>query len=195
MKRYLSGICLLLCLLAMLTGCGAFGVFRPGNGPGGAEGGAETAGAAESGTGTAGAAESGAEESLSASAELCGEGLALTLHGYYMEEISAKDLQALDGAADPVSAARALEALRRAAEEARTEERYHAEDVTVLMPVTETDRNSGLSPRELAGNIHGWQDAEGEYHLLVSAGNEIFWIRWGGEKETAAVLISGKWDG
>ena len=191
MKRYFAVTVLLLCLLAALTGCSAPGVLRPGDGTG--------------------AAESSAEETLSASAELLGEGLVLTLHGYYMEEISAKDLQALDGASDPVSAAKALEALRRAAEETRTGGRYHADRISVLVPVTESDRNSGLSPRELAGNIHGWQDAEGEYHLLISAGSEIFWLRWSGEKENAgtagdtagpagetaqeaaAVLVSGKW--
>lgn len=194
MKRYFAVTVLLLCLLAALTGCSAPGVLRPGDGTGGT-----------------GGAESSAEETLSASAELLGEGLVLTLHGYYMDEISAKDLQALDGASDPVSAAKALEALRRAAEETRTGGRYHADRISVLVPVTESDRNSGLSPRELAGNIHGWQDAEGEYHLLISAGSEIFWLRWSGEKETAgtagdtagpagetaqeaaAVLVSGKW--
>ena len=201
MKRYLSGFCLILCLLAVLTGCGAFSGPGSGHVAGGAEGGKENAGAAESGADPAGGAEGSAEEKLSASAELRGDGLALTLHGYCMEEISAKDLQALDGAADPVSAAKALEALRRAAEEARTGGRYHADDISVLVPVTEEDRSSGLSPRELAGNIHGWQDAEGQYHVLISAGNEIFWIRWSGGKENAeektpgpaAVLVSGKW--
>lgn len=193
MKRYFAAIVLMLCLLAVLTGCSAFGGLRPGSSSGGAGSSAETAGTGESGTETAGAAESSAAETLSASAELRAEGLALTLHGYCMEEISAKDLQALDGNADPVTAAKVLEALRRAAEEARTGGRYHPEDISVLVPVTETDRNSGLSPRELAGNIHGWQDAEEEYHLLISAGNEIFWIRWGGEKENTGVLVSGKW--
>ena len=90
MKRYFTVTVLLLCLLASLTGCSVPGVFRPGDGTGGA-----------------GGAESSAEETLSASAELLGEGLVLTLQGYYMDEISAKDLQALDGASDPVSAAKA----------------------------------------------------------------------------------------
>ena len=120
-----------------------------------------------------------------------------------------------EGPAGLESAAKALEALRRAMEEDRPEQQYHAEDITVLLPTTKEDRKSGLTPRELAGTVHGWQDDEGEYHILVSAGNEIFWIRWGagqtenaGETKTAgkaktageddsarggAALITGKW--
>ena len=123
--------------------------------------------------------------------------------------MNAADLQALGEPAGTESAAKALEALRRAMEENRPEQQYHAEDITVLLPTTKEDRKSGLTPRELAGTVHGWQDDEGEYHILVSAGNEIFWIRWGagqtenagqnenaGEDDSArggAALITGKW--
>ena len=153
-------------------------------GCGRADGSVESSAAGEAGA---------AAQNMSAEAELQGES-------------AGKDPE---GPAGLESAAKALEALRRAMEEDRPEQQYHAEDITVLLPTTEEDRKSGLTPRELAGTVHGWQDDEGEYHILVSAGNEIFWIRWGagqtenagqnenaGEDDSArggAALITGKW--
>ena len=225
-KKRFFGICLFLFVLTAAAGCGR------------TDGSVESSAAGEAGA---------AVQNMSAEAELQGEMLALTLHGYCVSEVNAADLQALgepagpesageelecpagpesagkdpEGPADLESAAKALEALRRAMEEDRPEQQYHAEDITVLLPTTEEDRKSGLTPRELAGTVHGWQDDEGEYHILVSAGNEIFWIRWGagqtenagptenaGEAESAgkaktageddsarggAALITGKW--
>ncbi len=193
-KKIFAGICLFLFVLTAAAGCGR------------ADGSVESSAAGEAGA---------AAQNMSAEAELQGELLALTLHGYCVSEVNAADLQALGEPAGPESAAKALEALRRAMEENRPEQQYHAEDITVLLPTTKEDRKSGLTPRELAGTVHGWQDDEGEYHILVSAGNEIFWIRWGagqtenaGETKTAgkaktageddsarggAALITGKW--
>ena len=187
-KKIFAGICLFLFVLTAAAGCGR------------ADGSVESSAAGEAGA---------AAQNMSAEAELQGELLALTLHGYCVSEVNAADLQALGEPAGPESAAKALEALRRAMEENRPEQQYHAEDITVLLPTTEEDRKSGLTPRELAGTVHGWQDDEGEYHILVSAGNEIFWIRWGagqtenagqnenaGEDDSArggAALITGKW--
>ena len=213
-KKIFAGICLFLFVLTAAAGCGR------------ADGSVESSAAGEAGA---------AAQNMSAEAELQGELLALTLHGYCVSEVNAADLQALgepagtesagkdpegpagpesagkdpEGPAGLESAAKALEALRRAMEENRPEQQYHAEDITVLLPTTEEDRKSGLTPRELAGTVHGWQDDEGEYHILVSAGNEIFWIRWGagqtenagqnenaGEDDSArggAALITGKW--
>ena len=206
-KKRFFGICLFLFVLTAAAGCGR------------ADGSVESSAAGEAGA---------AVQNMSAEAELQGEMLALTLHGYCVSEVNAADLQALgepagpesagkelEGPAGLESAAKALEALRRAMEENRPEQQYHAEDITVLLPTTKEDRKSGLTPRELAGTVHGWQDDEGEYHILVSAGNEIFWIRWGagqtenaGETKTAgkaktageddsarggAALITGKW--
>ena len=193
-KKRFFGICLFLFVLTAAAGCGR------------ADGSVESSAAGEAGA---------AVQNMSAEAELQGEMLALTLHGYCVSEVNAADLQALGEPAGPESAAKALEALRRAMEEDRPEQQYHAEDITVLLPTTEEDRKSGLTPRELAGTVHGWQDDEGEYHILVSAGNEIFWIRWGagqtenaGETKTAgkaktageddsarggASVITGKW--
>ena len=193
-KKIFAGICLFLFVLTAAAGCGR------------ADGSVESSAAGEAGA---------AAQNMSAEAELQGELLALTLHGYCVSEVNAADLQALGEPAGPESAAKALEALRRAMEENRPEQQYHAEDITVLLPTTKEDRKSGLPPRELAGTVHGWQDDEGEYHILVSAGNEIFWIRWGagqtenaGETKTAgkaktageddsarggAALITGKW--
>ena len=206
-KKRFFGICLFLFVLTAAAGCGR------------ADGSVESSAAGEAGA---------AAQNMSAEAELQGEMLALTLHGYCVSEVNAADLQALgetagaegpaglestgkdpEGPAGLESAAKALEALRRAMEENRPEQQYHAEDITVLLPTTEEDRKSGLTPRELAGTVHGWQDDEGEYHILVSAGNEIFWIRWGagqtenagqnenaGEDDSArggAALITGKW--
>ena len=187
-KKRFFGICLFLFVLTAAAGCGR------------ADGSVESSAAGEAGA---------AVQNMSAEAELQGEMLALTLHGYCVSEVNAADLQALGEPAGPESAAKALEALRRAMEENRPEQQYHAEDITVLLPTTEEDRKSGLTPRELAGTVHGWQDDEGEYHILVSAGNEIFWIRWGagqtenagqnenaGEDDSArggAALITGKW--
>ena len=198
MKKIFAGICLFLFVLTAAAGCGR------------ADGSVESSAAGEAGA---------AAQNMSAEAELQGELLALTLHGYCVSEVNAADLQALEGRqardrrsggpAGLESAAKALEALRRAMEENRPEQQYHAEDITVLLPTTKEDRKSGLTPRELAGTVHGWQDDEGEYHILVSAGNEIFWIRWGagqtenagqnenaGEDDSArggAALITGKW--
>ena len=177
-KKKFFGICLFLFVLTAAAGCGR------------ADGSVESSAAGEAGA---------AVQNMSAEAELQGEMLALTLHGYCVSEVNAADLQALgepagpesagkdtEGPAGLESAAKALEALRRAMEENRPEQQYHAEDITVLLPTTEEDRKSGLTPRELAGTVHGWQDDEGEYHILVSAGNEIFWIRWGdGQTENA----------
>ena len=177
-KKRFFGICLFLFVLTAAAGCGR------------ADGSVESSAAGEAGA---------AVQNMSAEAELQGEMLALTLHGYCVSEVNAADLQALgepagqesagkdpEGPAGLESAAKALEALRRAMEEDRPEQQYHAEDITVLLPTTEEDRKSGLTPRELAGTVHGWQDDEGEYHILVSAGNEIFWIRWGaGQAENA----------
>ena len=177
-KKRFFGICLFLFVLTAAAGCGR------------ADGSVESSAAGEAGA---------AVQNMSAEAELQGEMLALTLHGYCVSEVNAADLQALgepagtesagkdpEGPAGLESAAKALEALRRAMEENRPEQQYHAEDITVLLPTTEEDRKSGLTPRELAGTVHGWQDDEGEYHILVSAGNEIFWIRWGaGQTENA----------
>lgn len=187
-KKIFAGICLFLFVLTAAAGCGR------------ADGSVESSAAGEAGA---------AAQNMSAEAELQGELLALTLHGYCVSEVNAADLQALGEPAGPESAAKALEALRRAMEENRPEQQYHAEDITVLLPTTKEDRKSGLTPRELAGTVHGWQDDEGEYHILVSAGNEIFWIRWGagqtenagqnenaGEDDSArggAALITGKW--
>ena len=206
-KKIFAGICLFLFVLTAAAGCGR------------ADGSVESSAAGEAGA---------AAQNMSAEAELQGELLALTLHGYCVSEVNAADLQALgepagpesagkelEGPAGLESAAKALEALRRAMEENRPEQQYHAEDITVLLPTTKEDRKSGLTPRELAGTVHGWQDDEGEYHILVSAGNEIFWIRWGagqtenaGETKTAgkaktageddsarggASVITGKW--
>ena len=181
-KKRFFGICLFLFVLTAAAGCGR------------ADGSVESSAAGEAGA---------AAQNMSAEAELQGELLALTLHGYCVSEVNAADLQALGEPAGPESAAKALEALRRAMEENRPEQQYHAEDITVLLPTTKEDRKSGLTPRELAGTVHGWQDDEGEYHILVSAGNEIFWIRWGagqnenaGEDDSArggAALITGKW--
>lgn len=200
-KKRFFGICLFLFVLTAAAGCGR------------TDGSVESSAAGEAGA---------AVQNMSAEAELQGEMLALTLHGYCVSEVNAADLQALgepagqesagkdpEGPAGLESAAKALEALRRAMEEDRPEQQYHAEDITVLLPTTEEDRKSGLTPRELAGTVHGWQDDEGEYHILVSAGNEIFWIRWGagqtenagqnenaGEDDSArggAALITGKW--
>ena len=206
-KKIFAGICLFLFVLTAAAGCGR------------TDGSVESSAAGEAGA---------AVQNMSAEAELQGEMLALTLHGYCVSEVNAADLQALgetagaegpagpesagkdpEGPAGLESAAKALEALRRAMEEDRPEQQYHAEDITVLLPTTEEDRKSGLTPRELAGTVHGWQDDEGEYHILVSAGNEIFWIRWGagqtenagqnenaGEDDSArggAALITGKW--
>ena len=206
-KKRFFGICLFLFVLTAAAGCGR------------ADGSVESSAAGEAGA---------AAQNMSAEAELQGELRALTLHGYCVSEVNAADLQALgepagpesagkdpEGPAGLESAAKALEALRRAMEENRPEQQYHAEDITVLLPTTKEDRKSGLTPRELAGTVHGWQDDEGEYHILVSAGNEIFWIRWGagqtenaGETKTAgkaktageddsarggAALITGKW--
>ena len=187
-KKIFAGICLFLFALTAAAGCGRTGSSTE-----------------SSATGEAGAA----AQNMSAEAELQGELFALTLHGYCVSEVNAADLQALGEPADTESAAKALEALRRAMEENRPEQQYHAEDITVLLPTTKEDRKSGLTPRELAGTVHGWQDEEGEYHILVSAGNEIFWIRWGagqaenaGKAETAgeadsarggASVITGKW--
>ena len=187
-KKIFAGICLFLFVLTAAAGCGR------------ADGSVESSAAGEAGA---------AAQNMSAEAELQGELLALTLHGYCVSEVNAADLQALGEPAGPESAAKALEALRRAMEENRPEQQYHAEDITVLLPTTKEDRKSGLTPRELAGTVHGWQDDEGEYHILVSAGNEIFWIRWGagqtenaGQNENAveddsarggAALITGKW--
>ena len=200
-KKIFAGICLFLFVLTAAAGCGR------------ADGSVESSAAGEAGA---------AAQNMSAEAELQGELLALTLHGYCVSEVNAADLQALgepagpesagkelEGPAGLESAAKALEALRRAMEENRPEQQYHAEDITVLLPTTKEDRKSGLTPRELAGTVHGWQDDEGEYHILVSAGNEIFWIRWGagqtenagqnenaGEDDSArggAALITGKW--
>ena len=200
-KKIFAGICLFLFVLTAAAGCGR------------ADGSVESSAAGEAGA---------AAQNMSAEAELQGEMLALTLHGYCVSEVNAADLQALGEPAGPESAgkelecpaglesaAKALEALRRAMEENRPEQQYHAEDITVLLPTTKEDRKSGLTPRELAGTVHGWQDDEGEYHILVSAGNEIFWIRWGagqtenagqnenaGEDDSArggAALITGKW--
>ena len=200
-KKIFAGICLFLFVLTAAAGCGR------------ADGSVESSAAGEAGA---------AAQNMSAEAELQGELLALTLHGYCVSEVNAADLQALgepagpesagkelEGPAGLESAAKALEALRRAMEENRPEQQYHAEDITVLLPTTKEDRKSGLTPRELAGTVHGWQDDEGEYHILVSAGNEIFWIRWGagqtenaGQNENAveddsarggAALITGKW--
>ena len=200
-KKRFFGICLFLFVLTAAAGCGR------------TDGSVESSAAGEAGA---------AVQNMSAEAELQGEMLALTLHGYCVSEVNAADLQALgepagpesagkelEGPAGLESAAKALEALRRAMEENRPEQQYHAEDITVLLPTTEEDRKSGLTPRELAGTVHGWQDDEGEYHILVSAGNEIFWIRWGagqaenagqnenaGEDDSArggAALITGKW--
>ena len=206
-KKRFFGICLFLFVLTAAAGCGR------------ADGSVESSAAGEAGA---------AAQNMSAEAELQGELLALTLHGYCVSEVNAADLQALgepagpesagkelEGPAGLESAAKALEALRRAMEEDRPEQQYHAEDITVLLPTTKEDRKSGLTPRELAGTVHGWQDDEGEYHILVSAGNEIFWIRWGagqtenaGETKTAgkaktageddsarggASVITGKW--
>ena len=200
-KKRFFGICLFLFVLTAAAGCGR------------TDGSVESSAAGEAGA---------AEQNKSADAQLQGEMLALTLHGYCVSEVNAADLQALgepagqesagkdpEGPAGLESAAKALEALRRAMEEDRPEQQYHAEDITVLLPTTEEDRKSGLTPRELAGTVHGWQDDEGEYHILVSAGNEIFWIRWGagqtenagqnenaGEDDSArggAALITGKW--
>ena len=177
-KKIFAGICLFLFVLTAAAGCGR------------ADGSVESSAAGEAGA---------AAQNMSAEAELQGELLALTLHGYCVSEVNAADLQALgepagpesagkelEGPAGLESAAKALEALRRAMEENRPEQQYHAEDITVLLPTTEEDRKSGLTPRELAGTVHGWQDDEGEYHILVSVGNEIFWIRWGaGQTENA----------
>ena len=170
-KKIFAGICLFLFVLTAAAGCGR------------ADGSVESSAAGEAGA---------AVQNMSAEAELQGEMLALTLHGYCVSEVNAADLQALgetagaEGPAGLESAAKALEALRRAMEENRPEQQYHAEDITVLLPTTEEDRKSGLTPRGLAGTVHGWQDEEGEYHILVSAGNEIFWIRWGaGQTENA----------
>ena len=206
-KKIFAGICLFLFVLTAAAGCGR------------TDGSVESSAAGEAGA---------AVQNMSAEAELQGEMLALTLHGYCVSEVNAADLQALgepagqesagkdpEGPAGLESAAKALEALRRAMEENRPEQQYHAEDITVLLPTTKEDRKSGLTPRELAGTVHGWQDDEGEYHILVSAGNEIFWIRWGagqtenaGETKTAgkaktageddsarggASVITGKW--
>ncbi len=172
MKR----IFLALCLVMMLTGCGSLGGVLPES----SSGGPESSGAAE--------------QKLSAEAELRGEELALTLHGYYMGEISAADLQVLRGITDLDSAGKILEALRRAAEQTEAAPFYHAEDITVLIPTTEEGRKSGLSPRELAGTVHGWQDAAGEFNMLLSAGNEIFWLHWSTAPEAeGAALITGKW--
>ena len=187
-KKRFFGICLFLFVLTAAAGCGR------------ADGSVESSAAGEAGA---------AAQNMSAEAELQGELLALTLHGYCVSEVNAADLQALGEPAGPESAAKALEALRRAMEENRPEQQYHAEDITVLLPTTKEDRKSGLTPRELAGTVHGWQDDEGEYHILVSAGNEIFWIRWGagqtenagqnenaGEDDSArggASVITGKW--
>ena len=193
-KKRFFGICLFLFVLTAAAGCGR------------ADGSVESSAAGEAGA---------AAQNMSAEAELQGEMLALTLHGYCVSEVNAADLQALGEPAGTESAAKALEALRRAMEENRPEQQYHAEDITVLLPTTKEDRKSGLTPRELAGTVHGWQDDEGEYHILVSAGNEIFWIRWGagqtenaGETKTAgkaktageddsarggASVITGKW--
>ena len=206
-KKRFFGICLFLFVLTAAAGCGR------------TDGSVESSAAGEAGA---------AVQNMSAEAELQGEMLALTLHGYCVSEVNAADLQALgepagqesagkdpEGPAGLESAAKALEALRRAMEENRPEQQYHAEDITVLLPTTKEDRKSGLTPRELAGTVHGWQDDEGEYHILVSAGNEIFWIRWGagqtenaGETKTAgkaktageddsarggASVITGKW--
>lgn len=187
-KKIFAGICLFLFVLTAAAGCGRV------------DGSVESSAAGEAGA---------AAQNMSAEAELQGELLALTLHGYCVSEVNAADLQALGEPAGPESAAKALEALRRAMEENRPEQQYHAEDITVLLPTTKEDRKSGLTPRELAGTVHGWQDDEGEYHILVSAGNEIFWIRWGagqtenagqnenaGEDDSArggAALITGKW--
>ena len=200
-KKRFFGICLFLFVLTAAAGCGR------------ADGSVESSAAGEAGA---------AVQNMSAEAELQGEMLALTLHGYCVSEVNAADLQALgepagqesagkdpEGPAGLESAAKALEALRRAMEENRPEQQYHAEDITVLLPTTKEDRKSGLTPRELAGTVHGWQDDEGEYHILVSAGNEIFWIRWGagqtenagqnenaGEDDSArggASVITGKW--
>ena len=200
-KKKFFGICLFLFVLTAAAGCGR------------TDGSVESSAAGEAGA---------AVQNMSAEAELQGEMLALTLHGYCVSEVNAADLQALgepagqesagkdpEGPAGLESAAKALEALRRAMEENRPEQQYHAEDITVLLPTTKEDRKSGLTPRELAGTVHGWQDDEGEYHILVSAGNEIFWIRWGagqtenagqnenaGEDDSArggASVITGKW--
>ena len=128
-KKRFFGICLFLFVLTAAAGCGR------------ADGSVESSAAGEAGA---------AAQNMSAEAELQGELLALTLHGYCVSEVNAADLQALgepagpesageelecpagpdsagkdpEGPAGLESAAKALEALRRAMEENLPEQQY-----------------------------------------------------------------------
>lgn len=221
MKKTVARIALFLLVLTAAAGCGRIGGSGAAGEPGSSSAGSgtvgsSTAGSGSSGSGTSGSAERGETDgalwTMSAEAKMQGELLALTLHGYCVSELKAADLQALDSLpelqtkdspadsgfpdflTDLEGAAKVLEALRRAMEEKKPESRYHGEDITVLLPTTEEDRKSGLTPRELAGTVHGWQDDRGEFHILVSAGNEIVWIRWGGRaaEDTADAETAGQ---